>query len=85
MDENAFYARLAADLDEGELSALEQGPDGFFFVHLTRRHEPDPDLAATVAQQAKERFLGSKKSILFLEWLRQAREESDLRFFQQRG
>lgn len=85
MDENALYARLAADLDEGELSALEQGPDGFFFVHLTRRHEPDPDLAATVAQQAKEGFLGSKKSILFLEWLRQAREESDLRFFQQRG
>jgi hypothetical protein len=85
MTENSFYARLAATLDEGELSTLEQGPTGFFFVHLTRRHAADAELATTDAAQAKEGFLSSKKSLLFLEWLRHSRAESDLRFFQQRS
>jgi hypothetical protein len=83
MDQNTFYARSTQGLGEGEFSELQRGPEGWFFVRLDKRHPVDSALWAQRGEEIRSTILENKKNLLFLEWLRQAREASDLRFFAQ--
>lgn len=84
MDEKTFYARATQGLEEGEFSELQRGPEGWFFLRLDKRHPVDADLWAERGEEIRSTILGNKQNLLFLEWLREARVGSDLRFFSQR-
>lgn len=85
MDEKAFFARTSSEMDEKEISAVERGPKGYYFLCLKSRHPVDPALAATRQTEVEKSLLERKQMLLFIEWLRLAREKSDLRFFHQRS
>lgn len=85
MDENFFFGRAAVGLAEGELSDVQRGFAGSFLLYVNKRHPVSPDLRAEREEEVRETLLKNRQAILFYEWLRQAREASDLRFFHQQG
>lgn len=84
MDENFFYARATADLDDKELSEVQRGLAGNFLIYVNKRHPVDEALRAEREAEVRTTLLTNRQAILFYEWLRQARQDSNLRFFSQR-
>lgn len=83
-DARAIYARAAAALKEGEIGSLERDSTGYYFLYLNKRHPIDPAQQAARKAEIDSELLDSKQMLLFIEWLRLARQKSDLRFFNTR-
>lgn len=82
MDENATYARMAADLDPGQISPVSRNAGGFYVLQVTARQAPSAELLATEGARLRADILEGKQLILFADWLRASRAEAGLKFFQ---
>jgi len=78
-DDLTSFAMAGITLNEGEISSLERAPWGAFLVRLDSRAAPDPALVRERSEEARASIEQNKSSLLFAEWLRHAREQSNLR------
>ncbi len=78
-------ATLASTLPlrEGELSPLERGAAGPFFVYLEKRGPIDEKLFADRRTELRDGILEGKRTLLFADWLRVSRAAADIRVPQQ--
>lgn len=84
MDEKAMYARMAVEMEEKQIGTVERGAGGYYFLFLKQRHPADSTMVQARQTEVQSSLLERKQMLLFVEWLRIAREKSDLRFFRQR-
>lgn len=84
MDEKTFHARNSVEQKPGVPGPLARGQEGFQFVIVMERHPADATLLQQQGEEFRKVVLENKRTLLFLEWLRTAREKANLRFYQQR-
>jgi len=66
-------------LEPGEFSPFEPTPAGGAFIYLQSRGEvPDAEKQAANEQEMRTRLMRNKEALMFFEWLRSAREASNL-------
>ena len=78
--EHSLYAEVALLLSPGEISALQKSDDGgAYTVFLTRREAIRPTEFTKRKTKLKAQLLKVKQTLLFLEWMRSAREAANVR------
>jgi len=78
-DDTATFTAATMGLSEGEVSSMERAPWGVFVAKLNRRLPADEETVRTQTEAARDSLRQNKAGMLFVEWLRAARERADLR------
>lgn len=79
----APYAIATLSLEPGEISPLQPTPTGGAVVYLASRAD-EPTAPPEAETEMSARILRNKQDLLFYEWLRDAREASDLTLLRSR-
>jgi len=77
--EDAAFARASMDLQPGELGGLQPAPWGAFAVYLKSRAPLDEKVFQDRREEVTNALLEGKRQLLFLEWLRAARDAAQIR------